>query len=244
MHLVVDIGNSLIKTAVFEGRELRFFKSSESFSSEFLELILKSWAITACILSSVRKDNEYQHALENSGIKLIVADCSTPVPINNLYQTPTTLGMDRLAGVTGASDYFPRRDVLVICVGSCLTMDFISSNSQYLGGSISPGLQMRLKALNYFTGKLPLETPTLELPPLTGGSTRQAILSGVFNGMIAEIDGMIHRYKTEYPDLAVVLSGGDIIFFDKKLKNRIFAIDNIVLRGLNKILEYNVQKYD
>jgi type III pantothenate kinase len=142
----------------------------------------------------------------------------------------------------GANLYFPNQDVLVIDAGTCIKYDFVNKANAYLGGSISPGLQMRFKALHTLTEKLPLVQPVLNVDYLIGSSTEEAILSGVLNGCIAEIDGIIQQYKSNYKNLKVVLSGGDSIYFDKTLKNSIFASPNIVLEGLNAILDYNVDK--
>lgn len=242
MHLVIDIGNSLVKYAIFEGNNMLLKKALPELSEDFLNELSTTWNISAAIVSSVRRDTDYRALLSQYNFPCIFADSGTPVPVKNVYESPETLGMDRLAAVAAVSDLYPGRQVLVISAGTCLTFDFLTDTNHYPGGSISPGLTMRLKALNHFTGRLPLETAPEGDVPLTGSNTRQAILSGVVNGMIAEIDGIITLYKEQYPNVEVVLSGGDIIFFDKKLKNKIFAIENIVLTGLNKILEHNVQK--
>jgi len=163
---------------------------------------------------------------------------NTPLPIINKYQTLETLGKDRLASAVAAHQLFPDKDVLVIDAGTCVKFDFINSMAEYLGGSISPGLQMRFRALHSFTEKLPF----VELKPfdiLIGKTTHESLLSGVINGTLAEIDGIINRYKENYPELQVVLSGGDAEYLVSKLKNRIFALSNIVLNGLKIILDYN-----
>ena len=240
MHLVIDMGNSLVKTALFENGEICFKNTDSDFTAEMLANILDRSDIDAAIVSSVRKTPDLQALFEAVPFPVLFPDAATPLPIKNHYATPHTLGMDRLAAVVGARAMFPGKDLLVINAGTCLTMDFISGDGVYHGGSIAPGLEMRLRALNQFTGKLPLESPAKENIPLTGNTTSESILSGVINGMIAETDGFIAQYQKQYPQLSVVLSGGDIFFFDKKLKNRIFAIENIVLYGLNQILEYNV----
>jgi type III pantothenate kinase len=240
MHLVIDMGNSLVKTALFENGEICFKKVSPGFTSEILDSILDSKQIDAAIVSSVRGTTDLEALFKAVSFPVLFPDATTPLPIKNQYGSPATLGMDRLAAVTGARALFPEKDLLVINAGTCLTMDFLSEDGVYHGGSIAPGLEMRLRALNQFTGKLPLESPTKENIPLTGNTTSASILSGVINGMIAETDGFIAQYRTQFPELNVILSGGDIFFFDKKLKNRIFAIENIVLYGLNQILEYNV----
>ncbi|MFO7978939.1 MAG: type III pantothenate kinase [Bacteroidales bacterium] len=241
MQLVIDIGNSLVKTALFEGDRMLLKSTAPVLSAQAIEDLLGGRKVDAAIVSSVRGDNGHQQVLSGFSFPWIIMNSSTAVPVNNLYQSPETLGLDRLAAAIGAKGFFPENNVLVICAGTCLTFDFINQRNEYLGGSISPGLEMRLKALNHYTGRLPLEAPVVQPVPLTGRNTREAILSGVMHGMMAEIDGLINQYRHLQPDLEVVFSGGDVIFFDKKLKNRIFAIENIVLHGLNKILKHNVQ---
>ncbi len=241
MHLVIDIGNSLVKSALFEGDRMLLKSTAPALSVQTIEQLVGHRRVDAAIVSTVRGDNGHQQVLSGLGFPWLIMNSATPVPVTNLYQSPETLGLDRLAAAIGAKGFFPQSDVLVICAGTCLTFDFINQRNEYLGGSIAPGLEMRLKALNHYTGRLPLEAPVMEEVPLTGRTTREAILSGVMHGMVAETDGVISEYRRRHPDLEVVFSGGDIIFFDKKLKNRIFAIENIVLHGLNKILKHNEQ---
>jgi type III pantothenate kinase len=160
------------------------------------------------------------------------------VPFTNDYLTPETLGYDRIALVSAAASQFPDKNVLVIDVGTCITYDFLNSEGHYKGGSISPGIDMRYKALNHFTEKLPLldaNTPQ----SLTGNSTQTSIHSGVINGVAFEIDGIIDAYKQENQDLTVILTGGNAHFLRDRLKNTIFANPNFLLEGLNFLLEQN-----
>jgi type III pantothenate kinase len=136
---------------------------------------------------------------------------------------------------------FPDNNVLIIQTGTCITYEFVSGEGEYSGGSISPGIDMRLKSMNTFTAKLPL-VKKQEIDYLIGKTTKESILSGVINGCIAEIDGIIDQYRKKFSELKVVAGGGDIFFFDKKLKNRIFATENLVLKGLNEILKFNNAK--
>lgn len=151
------------------------------------------------------------------------------------------MGNDRIALAVAGSQLYPGRDVLIIGAGTCITYDFVSKNNEYFGGSISPGIHMRFKALNTFTDKLPLVQPENK-PELIGNSTVGSITSGVMNGLYSEIDGIIDRYEKNFPEIQTILTGGDIIYFDKMLKNNIFANSNLVLKGLNMILDYNVGK--
>jgi type III pantothenate kinase len=175
-----------------------------------------------------------------SGQKLML-DHATSLPITNQYATPSTLGMDRLAGVCGATQLFPDENTLVIDAGTCVKFDFVDKHKNYLGGAISPGLSMRFRAVHAFTSRLPMLVPAND-PELIGNSTETSIQSGVINGMVEEIDGIIVRYQKKYPDLKVILSGGDGAFFENKLKASIFASPNVVLIGLNSILIYNVDR--
>ncbi len=162
----------------------------------------------------------------------------TKVPLINRYKTPETLGKDRLALAVGAVTKFPGENILAIDAGTTITYEFITNNNEYLGGAISPGIKMRFKALNNFTGKLPLITE-IETDHLIGHDTKTSIQSGVLNGVIKEIDGIIDEYKNRFGALKVLVTGGDYIYFVKKLKNSIFATPNLVLEGLNKILIFN-----
>jgi len=166
---------------------------------------------------------------------------STSLPINNLYKTIQTLGKDRIAAVTGGANLFPNNDLLIIDAGTCITFDFINANKDYLGGAISPGINLRFKALHNFTGNLPLIDPKADVN-LIGDSTESSILSGVINGVREEVDGIIGRYKSSYPNMKVIFTGGDVKYFDKYVKNNIFAVENLVLKGLKAILNYNVKK--
>jgi type III pantothenate kinase len=156
-----------------------------------------------------------------------------------LYATPTTLGVDRIAGVCGAKHMSPKTNVLVIDAGTCITYDFLDRDGNFLGGGISPGLMMRFNAVHNFTARLPL-VPLVEIAPLIGDSTETCIQSGVINGLIEELGGIISLYRQKFEGLAVILSGGDARFFENKLKGSIFAVPELVLSGLNSILIHNV----
>jgi type III pantothenate kinase len=163
----------------------------------------------------------------------------TLIPLSLKYKTPKTLGLDRIAASVGALTLFEESNLLVMDMGTCVTFDFISKKKDYLGGAIAPGIQMRLKALHHFTGKLPMvrlgEKKVVEI----GKTTEESILSGVYWGMKHEIEGTISRYIQQYEDLKVVITGGDIKLFDFEPKNRIFADEFLVLKGLNEIAMYN-----
>ncbi len=162
----------------------------------------------------------------------------TPLPVTNLYETPETLGYDRMAAVVGANERFPHKDILVIDAGTCITYEFIDSEGRYHGGNISPGMQMRFKALNRFTGRLPLIGADGRKLPM-GRDTETAIRAGVLKGIEYEISGYIESMKHKYPELLVFLTGGDDFSFDSSVKSIIFADRFLVLKGLNRILNYN-----
>jgi type III pantothenate kinase len=241
MNLVIDYGNTLRKIALYDHQTMVYFKALNDLDDRILaDLLPDIEQISAAILSSVA---DYPHDLRDflaRSFDFIELTEHTPVPVINMYKTPGTLGKDRLASVVAVQDRFPRQDILVIDAGTCITFDFINARREYKGGSISPGIRMRFNALHTFTAHLPLIDNERRNPRLMGGSTRDSILSGVLNGAVAEVNGIIDQYRMEYPDIKIILSGGDANYFDKRLKNNIFAIPNIVLEGLNLILTYNL----
>ncbi len=172
---------------------------------------------------------------------MIELNHQTKLPFINKYLTPKTLGVDRLALIAAASSQFPNENTLVIDAGSCITFDVLNEFGEYFGGSISPGIEMRYKAVNHYTANLPLLSKSESIPEL-GNSTENAIHHGILNGVIQEIEGVIGQYKTKYQKLTVVLTGGDTIFLAKNLKSSIFAIPNFLLEGLNRILIHNIDE--
>ena len=198
--------------------------------------------LTQAILSSVKPvDAEILKYLSKNFDLFIELDHQTELPIENLYQTPETLGKDRLAAAVGANELFPDQNLLIIDAGTAITYDLVSEKNQFVGGNISPGLQMRFKALNHFTGKLPLVSYSDEFQTI-GKNTTDAIRSGVQNGILYEIAQTIELFNKNYQNLQIVMTGGDSIFFDKKLNYSIFVHFNITLIGLNRILEHNAKK--
>jgi type III pantothenate kinase len=194
------------------------------------------------VISSVGTEaGEMVAQLERNGFDVLLVNGQTPLPFTNLYKTPQTLGIDRIAAVAGAQFLFPQKNGLVIDAGTCITYDAISSNGEYKGGAISLGLTLRLRALHEFTNKLPLIEPRWPMN-LEGNSTEESILAGVCVGLIDEINGKIQRYEQQYSELQVILTGGDADFLGKHLKSNIFAAPLLVLLGLNQILLFNVKK--
>ena len=237
MNLVLDYGNSFAKVGVFEKDEL---KQNLSFSDVGeLKFFLQNFSAENFILSSVAQEASSTLGWVSHIKRKFVLTPALPLPIKNLYATPQTLGVDRIAGACGAHQIFPGLPCLVIDSGTCITYDFLDNKGNYHGGGISPGLRMRFQAMNAFTAKLPL-ADIIEDPPLIGTTTETCLQSGAINGMIEEINGIITRYRREFEDLQVILCGGDARFFENKLKAPIFALPELVLSGLNSILIYNV----
>jgi type III pantothenate kinase len=239
MNLCIDIGNTFTKIAVFDGDSLLHQESFTSFGIDDVERIKKNSGVKRAIISSVKDDNPQFYAEIGKHLeKLVVLGSETKVPVKNEYKTPETLGKDRLAVVVGANYLYPDLNLLVIDAGSAITFDFIDEKSSYKGGNIAPGLSMRFRALNEFTSRLPLLAPQNDYA-LLGGNTSEAIISGVQNSIVFEVDTYISELEKLYPGLIALITGGDAKFFDNKLKNTIFVIPNLVLIGLNRILNFN-----
>ncbi|MDG2227333.1 MAG: type III pantothenate kinase [Flavobacteriales bacterium] len=241
MNLIVDIGNTLIKVAQFElgnCRNIERFKDP----SLFLKYV-SSMSANNVILSSVREVSFTNDVLNLFSDSLLLTT-KTHLPITNTYKTPETLGNDRIANAVGAFTAFPNQNTLTIDLGTCIKFDFINANNEYLGGSISPGLKMRFNALHTLTDNLPL-IDDVEINQLIGTDTTSSIQVGVCQGMIGEITNMIRQYEKKYDKLNIILTGGDLRWFldiEMSQKNSIFADEFHTLKGLNTILDYNVQK--
>ena len=237
MNLVIDSGNSAAKVGIFNHQKLAGKHTFNALGD--LHAFLDSTVYQNLMISSVKADAEMIAALASGAQRKFILDKDLPLPLTNLYKTPETLGMDRLAGVCGAIELFPGSDTLVIDAGTCITYDFADKKRNYHGGGISPGLNMRFKAVHNFTAKLPLVSAKAGVS-LIGDSTESSIQSGVVNGLLAELEGIIRQYNDYFPDLKVILCGGDAGFFENQLKASIFAVPDLVLFGLNSILTHNV----
>ncbi|QTD37107.1 type III pantothenate kinase [Polaribacter batillariae] len=242
MNLTIDIGNTRVKTAVFEQNNIveTFFFDKKKIISE-IQKILKKHSISNGIISNVATLSEKKTKKLQEIFNFQVVSSKIKVPFINLYKTPLTLGVDRIALVSGAVKQFPNKNVLIIDAGTCITFDFVNEKSEYLGGAISPGIYLRYKALHSFTANLPLIN-TFEIENFIGKDTKESIISGVLNGVVKEIDGVIADYNNKYMDLTVLLTGGDTNFLSKQLKSSIFATQNLLLQGLNEILIFNGYK--
>ncbi len=235
MNLVIDCGNTRIKAAIFSGKNLT---DKYSFSDDVeLKGFLNHHRFDGALVSSVSWDGNTVLNWISAKKKFLLTHL-LPLPIQLQYQTPETLGVDRIAAVSGAWGIFPDRDSLVIDAGTCVTYDYVDATRNYWGGAISPGMAMRFEALHVFTKRLPLVS-NMNGAELIGSTTENSIRSGVMNGMVAEMEGIIKAYRDFHPSLGVILCGGDALFFENKLKPTIFAAPDLVLNGLNRILLHN-----
>ena len=241
MNLILDIGNTYTKIAVFKKNVmLEKVAISSDLIDNNIQKLQKKYPLKNCIVSSVTKLRS--DTIKCIGVfdKSIELNQKTNVPFQNHYKTPTTLGVDRIALASASVSQYSNQNTLVIDAGTCITYDFINTSNEYLGGAISPGISIRYKALHQFTANLPLLEP--DTYQLIGKDTKSPIHSGVLNGLIHEVDGIIDQYSNKYSNLTVVLTGGDTIFLAKKLKSSIFANPNFLLEGLNSILIHNLNK--
>ena len=242
MILTIDVGNTRIKGAVFEGANLvSDFVFSKDDLEKNIQKILKDFSdVTDLVIASVGNIEKQVFFDFNKAVNVHLVSHSDVFPFVNRYETPLTLGIDRMVLAAGAVLGFPDQNRLVIDAGTCVTYDFVDKDNNYLGGAISPGIRLRYEALHHYTAKLPLLS--LEIPEhFIGNSTAQAIHSGVVNGVINEIDGFIDQYKELYSNFTIILTGGDTVFLAKRLKNTIFANSNFLLQSLNHTFQYTIK---
>lgn len=238
--LAIDIGNTRTKWGLFQEDQLvqdKQFLNTELKENNQLFLGLE---IDSIIVSSVNDKILTDLNIDQYQVPVLYLNASTKLPFQLEYETLDTLGKDRMALVAAANALFPNQNSLTIDAGTCITYDFLTSDGHYLGGAISPGVQLRLRAMNQFTDKLPLiDWSPGDRPKSIGNTTIASMLSGVVNGLIGELNAFIDDYKKHYSSLQILLTGGDAKFFEKELKNGIFADPNLVLIGLHEILQYN-----
>ncbi|WP_426431402.1 type III pantothenate kinase [Winogradskyella sp. HB-48] len=240
MNLIVDVGNTFVKFAVFQNDELIHkvsFKLSK-FKKEFKKLKRDFPKLKTAIISSVGRLSKKEIEIVKEELEVLELNHKIKLPFKNLYKTPKTLGVDRIALVSASVNQFPDNNVLIIDAGTCITYDFVNEKNEYLGGAISPGIRLRYHALHNLTANLPLLDKN-QPESIIGNSTESSIHSGVVMGVVKEIDGVIDQYKAEHQDLTVILTGGDANFLSNQLKNSIFANSNFLLEGLNYILDFN-----
>lgn len=237
--IIADAGNTAIKLALFHNDMLETVHRISYPQLDQWLLNNKDLSILTCVLSSVT-DPSLDEKLRNFFSELIIIDDASIVPFKNEYHSPTTLGIDRICNAAAISMLAKGKNTVSIDIGTCLKFDFVDSNGHYLGGSISPGIKLRYKALNDYTANLPLLDP-IDQTDLIGITTNGSIHSGVINGIQAEIEGIIRRYEIEHIDLTFFVTGGDAGNFDFDGKNNIFADGNLTLKGLYYIYKANVQ---
>jgi type III pantothenate kinase len=242
MNLVIDIGNTQVKFAVFSNKKILKTIIEDEVSPAVVDDLIKQYPDLKQAISCSVGDTD-KNLIDNLRDKFdlfIEMGAETPIPIENMYDTKETLGYDRIAASVGANSLFPCSNLLIIDAGTAITYDLVDENNRYLGGNISPGLEMRYRALHEFTKKLPLVQRSDDFP-LIGKTTEEAIRTGVQSGIIAEMDAMIDKVRDKWIDCKAILTGGDSFFFDEKLKNTIFVMFELTLLGLNRIIEYNAE---
>ena len=237
MNVAIDLGNTRAKAALFEGSQL--LELVEGIPAGALPEWVAAKGAGAAIIGSVNAAAEELQAAITPFCPCMVLHPQLPVPVQKLYRTPETLGADRLAAAVGGWMYGKGRPVLVVDAGTCLTYDYVDGEGRYLGGAISPGLYMRLKAMHTFTARLPLLNHLPLQNPLVGQTTEESMLSGAAHGICAEIEGMAQKFKAEAGLAHILICGGDAKFFETKIKQPIFVVPELVLIGLNEILRYN-----
>ncbi len=255
-NIAIDIGNTRTKAALFIKGELAHSAVWEHPSVEATEKLAYNQNIQNAILSSTANVPPSFEQYLRERYRYIRLETETPLPITIIYKTPHTLGKDRIAAVAGASYLFPNENALVIDAGTCITMDMVTANGEFIGGNISPGVEMRLKAMHHFTAKLPLvkrrkeseqttnnQFPNSPVPQFLGDSTETAIRNGAELGALLEVTSFMEKCRRRFKPLQVVFTGGDTDFFVKNIKTKIFANPNLILIGLNKILQHNVNNF-
>jgi type III pantothenate kinase len=238
--LCFDFGNTRLKIAFFQNVKLAEVIVIENDEIETITSILEKFDVQKTILSSVIDHNPGIETLLAQKTKFHKLSHLSKLPFTAPVGKPETIGADRLALTAAAVYFFPKQHNLVIGMGSCVTYNFINADHEFLGGGISPGMEMRMKALNQFTAKLPIVKPDGNVP-LVGYDTVTNILSGVVLGMAKEIDGFIDVYKERYGNFNVHLTGGDLVYLAPHLKNQIFADPELIFKGLYAISEVNNQ---
>lgn len=241
MYLIVDLGNTLAKFFLYKNGQCvkEHEVNKENFRDTAESLILSHKVIKGLIYSDV--SNQAGDFFENFSdqFSVIAVSSNMQLPFINSYQSPESLGSDRIVLVAAACKSHPNTNVLIIDMGTCITYDFLDANNIYQGGAISPGFEMRYKSLNQFTGNLPLlDTDEGQSP--SGKNTEQAIHAGIYFGIIDEINARINYYKLKYDSLTVILTGGDANKLPKTLKNSIFAHPNFMAEGMFHLLKLNI----
>ncbi len=240
MNLALDFGNTRIKAGLFSEGRLQKVSVYRQWD-ELLNGLPEIKIIQHCIIGSVTGAHEKAMSELSRFFPVSLFTPQSRIPLTNRYTSALTLGSDRLAASIGAFCLSPNQNVLTIDAGTCIKYNFVNDHNEYLGGAISPGIPMRLKAMNHYTHALPLVDADPEYDLLIGSNTRESLLSGAITATAAEADGMIQRYAGTFPDLVVYITGGDAAYLCKQVKSRFFANQNLLLKGLNAILELNLE---
>jgi type III pantothenate kinase len=236
---VLDAGNTRVKIAEFQRDELVGVRVFDYINEGELFAYLASIKNSCSLLSGVVEEDSLTR-IADVWLPTVRLNATTPLPISlEKYKTSSTLGVDRIANAVAGHHFSGGKNALVIDIGTCLKFDFVDEKGNYHGGSIAPGVALRFKSMNDYTANLPL-IEEYEQSALVGDSTKNSLMSGVINGMTAEIDGFIERYTQQFPQLTIFLTGGDAILFDNALKSSIFVDQNFTLKGLFLILKHNV----
>jgi type III pantothenate kinase len=242
MNLCIDFGNTYSKLAFFNGKQL-LGEVLKLKSAEVFDYISNSSATSLSVCSVTKSEQEILNDFAPLNLPIFWFNYQSKLPITNNYGTPATLGPDRLAAAIGAQTLYPQQNVLIIDMGTCIKYDLVLAGSSFEGGIIAPGLHMRLKSMHSFTKKLPLIETWKSWPNLVGKSTQEAILSGVLNGILAEMEGIISKYQDQLTNIKIILCGGDAIHFESRLKYTNFVVPALVLHGLNAASAYqNIKK--
>ncbi len=233
MNAVIDIGNTKVKVGLFKQDEEMTVSTVDS-----MELIafLGTNNVSSALVGNVGVDSAMLNQIKNTVVHLTELTVNTPMPITTAYETPATLGVDRLAACVGARKY-ANGNVLVIDAGTCITYDLLTNKDEHLGGLICPGLEMRLQAMHTLTSKLPLVSFNKE--QLIGNSTQKCMQSGAANGTLAEMKGLIEGFNKDFENLSIIIGGGAAVFFDKNLELNTFVVSNLAIEGLHRIFKYN-----
>jgi type III pantothenate kinase len=236
--LCFDFGNTRLKCAVFAGGSFSEELVLGNDSDETIGALIDRYRPERSILSSVIHHNPGMEQLLRQSTRFLLLDHHSKLPVTTPVGKPDTIGADRLALVVAAATLFPGKNNLVIGMGSAITYNFVNKYNEFIGGGISPGMEMRFRSLHEFTAKLPLVKADWNFP-LVGYDTRTNILSGVILGMAGEVDGIIASYAAKYDNFNAMLSGGDALFFTRHLKRKIFADPYLIYKGLYAISVFN-----
>ena len=235
MNLCIDIGNSRVKIALFQENRVVAEQVCEELTKDFLQDIFAKYDVKKSIISSVTHNKREIITFLKKRTNLVELTNETPISLKINYLTPQTLGRDRIAAAVGAAEILPKSDILVIDIGSCVTMDLVTADGVFHGGNIAPGFVMRINAMHDYTAKLPIVKPQTP-KDILGKNTNEAVLFGAFWGIVSEVNTLYDRLLSDYPNISIVVSGGDAHYFENHLRNCKKIVPNLVLIGLNKIL--------